>query len=88
MQQEFDWSHSWYEPGDWELPQWWTAGVTVRQGFATTFEDQQYFYNSNFVRNVLKHEGGMNRLPKPISPNRAIYEGQAITLRDSLRYTQ
>lgn len=58
---QFD--HTWYTPGDWSLPQWWTSGVTMRTGYTPTTADQQYFFNSPFVRNVLGHKGGMTTLP-------------------------
>lgn len=57
-------THSkWYQPGDWQLPKWWTGGVLVRTGHKATYEDQQNFYNSDFVKNVLNHKGGMTTLP-------------------------
>lgn len=58
------WHHSWYRPGDWSLPGWWTSGVQVRLGHVATYEDQQYFYNSSFVRDVIGHKGGMTTLPQ------------------------
>ena len=56
-------SHSWYRPGDWSLPTWWTSGPPMRDAVRATMADQDYFYNSPFVRNVLGHKGGMTTLP-------------------------
>lgn len=58
-----DWDSTWYRPGNWALPRWWTDGVVMRTGFQPTTADQQYFYNGPFVRNVLNHTGGMTTLP-------------------------
>lgn len=58
-----DFDNTWYKPGDWKLPTWWTAGVQVRVGFTPTYADQVYFYNGPFVKNVLNHTGGMTKLP-------------------------
>ncbi len=58
-----NWDHSWYRPGDWALPRWWTDGPPVRSGRAT-HADQVQFYNSDFVRNVLGHTGGMTTPPQ------------------------
>lgn len=55
--------HTWYTPGDWALPQWWTNGVVMRTGHKPSTADQHYFYNSPFVRNVLGHTGGMTTPP-------------------------
>jgi hypothetical protein len=57
------WDHSWYRPGNWALPSWWTAGVPMRVGYKPTAAEQAYFYDSPFVRNVLGHSGGMTTLP-------------------------
>ena len=57
------WSHSWYRPGNWSLPRWWTDGPAMRDGRATHAEQAQ-FYNSDFVRNVLGHDGGMKTPPQ------------------------
>jgi len=57
-----DWNNTWYSPGDWALPAWWTSGVPMRSGRATT-ADQRHFMNGPFVRNVLGHTGGMTVLP-------------------------
>ena len=60
----YDWERSsWYRPGDWALPGWWTSGPPVRDGRAT-YEEQVVFYNGWFVREVLGHKGGMTTLPK------------------------
>ena len=53
---QFD--HSWYTPGDWSLPAWWTSDAPVRDGPAT-FDDNHFFFNGPFVRNVLGHTGGL-----------------------------
>lgn len=58
---QFD--HTWYTPGDWSLPDWWTAGVPMRVGHRATTADQHHFYNGPFVRNVLGHKGGMTTPP-------------------------
>lgn len=55
--------HSWYRPGNWSLPQWWTSGPPMRGGVIASYEDQLYFYNSSFVREVLDHKGGITTLP-------------------------
>jgi hypothetical protein len=55
--------HTWYTPGDWSLPAWWTAGPPIRDAARATMADQDYFYNSSFVRNVLGHKGGMTTPP-------------------------
>ena len=57
---QFD--HTWYTPGNWSLPAWWTSGAPVRDGRATT-ADNEHFYNGPFVRNVLGHKGGTTTLP-------------------------
>lgn len=64
MDTRTDFDNTWYQPGDWKLPKWWTDGVTMRVGFKASTADQEYFYNSDFVRNVLGHKGGMTTLPK------------------------
>jgi len=58
---QFD--HTWYTPGDWALPRWWTNGPPMRDPGRVSMADQQHFYNSSFVRNVLGHKGGMATLP-------------------------
>lgn len=54
---------SWYRPGNWSLPRWWTNGPPVRSGHRATHAEQQEFYNGWFVREVLGHKGGMSVLP-------------------------
>ena len=56
-------SHSWYRPGNWALPAWWTSDAPVRDAPAS-FDDNNTFFNGPFVRNVLGHKGGMTTLPK------------------------
>lgn len=47
------------------LPRWWTNGPPVRVGEAPyTHEELTAFYASDFVRNVLGHEGGITTLPR------------------------
>ena len=58
------WDRSWYTPGDWALPTWWTAGVQVRGAVPMTHAQQQAFYSGPFVRDVLGHSGGLTTLPK------------------------
>lgn len=58
-----DFAHTWYKPGNWALPDWWTGGVVMRVGFKPSTADQDHFYNGPFVRNVLGHKGGMTTLP-------------------------
>lgn len=58
---QFD--HTWYTPGNWSLPAWWTSGVPMRTGHKATKADQEYFYNGPFVRNVLGHTGGLTKTP-------------------------
>jgi len=58
-----DWHSSWYTPGDWKLPAWWTDGPPVRSGRASHAQ-QTEFYDSWFVREVLKHKGGIRTLPR------------------------
>lgn len=55
---------NWYEPGDWELPAWWTDGVLVRGTQRMTHAEQVAFYGGRFVREVMGHEGGITTLPK------------------------
>jgi len=57
------WSHSWYRPGDWSLPTWWTQDIGVRSG-RSTYAEQVAFYESRFVRDVLGHKGGITTLPR------------------------
>ena len=57
------WDHSWYRPGAWTLPGWWTNGPPVRNGGRATREEQETFYNGWFVREVLGHTGGLTRPP-------------------------
>jgi len=59
---EFD--RTWYKPGDWSLPAWWTSDAPIRIGFKATTADNDHFLNGPFVRNVLGHKGGMTTLPK------------------------
>lgn len=54
----------WYRPGNYSLPKWWTGGVCIRVGYKPTFEDQEYFYNSRFMKEIIGHKGGMTQLPK------------------------
>jgi hypothetical protein len=56
-------SHTWYRPGDWKLPGWWTEMPPGRSG-KLTHSQQTDFYNGAFVRNVLGHTGGMTRPPR------------------------
>ncbi len=58
------WDHSWYSPGDWALPKWWTDGVNVRGSARMTHAEQREFYESRFVRDVLGHNGGITTLPR------------------------
>ncbi len=55
-------STSWYQPGSWSLPKWWTEGPPIRGGVATHAQ-QVTFFSGAFVRNVLKHQGGIDTLP-------------------------
>ena len=57
------WDHSWYSPGNWALPGWWTKGPPVREGERATYEEQEVFYSGWFVREVLGHKGGISTLP-------------------------
>jgi hypothetical protein len=59
-----DWSHSWYRPGDWALPTWWTEGPPLRDAGTATYQEQEAFYNSKFVRENLGYTGGMTGLPR------------------------
>ena len=64
MSERFDWERSsWYVPGDWSLPRWWTNGPPARDGRAT-FEEHKAFYSSRFVREILGHDGGITTLPR------------------------
>lgn len=51
-----------HDVGDWKLPRWWTEGPWHRDG-RLNHAEQVVFYNGAFVRNVLKHEGGITTLP-------------------------
>lgn len=62
-----DWDHTWYRPGNWSLPGWWTSGPPVRGGRVATHAEQIEFFDSNFARNVLGHTGGITTPPKEIS---------------------
>ena len=57
-----EFAHTWYEPGNWLLPKWWTDTPPVRRG-KLTYAEQSAFYSGRFVREVLGHEGGITRLP-------------------------
>ena len=57
-----DWSHSWYTPGDWKLPAWWTDELPTRDG-RSSHADQVRHFNSHWVVNVLGHDGGITRAP-------------------------
>ncbi len=59
----YDWSHSWYSPGDWALPDWWTEGSPARSG-RMTHSEQTDFYASPFIVNVIGHSGGITTLPR------------------------
>jgi hypothetical protein len=52
----------WYKPGNWRLPSWWTDSPYSRHG-RLTYEEQVIFYNSNFCKKVLKHNGGIRQCP-------------------------
>ena len=52
-----------YEPGDWCLPEWWTSDPPVRRGHKVTTTEVRAFYDGDFVKNVLGHEGGITTLP-------------------------
>jgi len=54
----------WYKPGNWNLPDWWTDYPPASRGHRCTHAEQTVFYNGWFVREVLKHEGGITTLPK------------------------
>ena len=56
-------SHSWYRPGNWALPDWWTEGPPTRGGRATR-EEQEIFYTGAFAICILGHTGGMTRPPR------------------------
>jgi len=53
---------TWYRPGNWSLPEWWTNATG--RGVRLTHTEQEVFYNGQFVREVLGHEGGMTTTPK------------------------
>ena len=55
-------AHTWYAPGDWSLPDWWTSMPPGRTGGLTRAE-QKAFYGSLFARQVLGHHGGIAKLP-------------------------
>lgn len=68
-----EWDRSeWYEPGDWKLPRWWTNGPPVRNGERATREEQETFYNSPFVRDVLGHKGGITTPPGFVSESKTL----------------
>ena len=59
------WERSpWYRPGNWSLPRWWTDGMLVRGKTRMTHAEQETYYNSAFVRDVLNHDGGITRPPR------------------------
>lgn len=58
----YPWDSSWYRPGDWGLPGWWTSMPPGRKGGLTNAE-QEVFYTSWFMREVLGHTGGLRTLP-------------------------
>ena len=63
MSGRLEWERSsWYRPGNWALPRWWTNGPPVRDGRAT-YAEQEVFYSGWFVREVLNHKGGMSVPP-------------------------
>lgn len=64
MTNQMEWERSsWYRPGNWSLPRWWTNGPSARSG-RMTHAEQKVFYDGWFVRNVLNHKGGMSTLPE------------------------
>jgi hypothetical protein len=65
MTNNVGWSHSWYEPGNWKLPEWWISDIPTR-GDRSTWQEQNQFYSGPFVRNVLGHTGGISIPPKII----------------------
>ena len=58
------WTTSWFTPGDWALPTWWTDNPPIRGGGQATHQQQADFFNGNFVKNVLHHKGGITTLPQ------------------------
>ena len=64
MNDRLTWDRTWYRPGDWSLPAWWTDGVLVRGNTRMTHAEQSAFYNGRFVREVLGHTGGITTLPR------------------------
>ena len=63
---EYEAAGTFYRPGDWSLPLWWTEGTSGRNGRLTRAE-QEVFYNGWFCRKVLGHTGGLTRHPLDLS---------------------
>jgi len=68
-----EYNHTWYNPGDWKLPGWWTNGPPGRDGRAT-YEEQVGFYGSEFVQKTLGHRGGMTSPPQVEQPRSWLYD--------------
>jgi len=59
---QYEAAGTWYRPGDWSLPAWWTT-VPPGRGGKLTHAEQEEFYNGRFAREVLGHKGGLTRAP-------------------------
>jgi len=58
--------NSWYKPGPWRLPAWWTSMPPGRKG-RLTHAEQAAFYSGWFVRDILGHKGGITVLPETVN---------------------
>ena len=56
-------NNTWYQPGDWKLPKWWTDLPPARNDRMTR-DEQKAFYEGSFVVVVLGHCGGITRPPR------------------------
>ena len=54
---------SWYKPGDWSLPNWWTSMPPSKKG-KLTHTEQVAFYSGWFVREILGHKNGITVFPE------------------------
>jgi len=46
------------------LPKWWTDDLPVKGGYRSTWKEQLAFFNGGFVREALKHKGGIKKMPE------------------------